>query len=75
MPNSPARWKAGYTKIVGGNSRAKKKDIAGSVLVTNKAFSTSTQELGSPNGGPAPVYNSSGQGPYDYNGAVNPYEP
>jgi hypothetical protein len=75
MPNSPARWKRGYTKVVDGNSRAKKKDVAGSVLVTNKAFATSAQELGSPNGGPAPIYNGSGQGPYDDYGAVNPYEP
>lgn len=64
MPNNPARFKAGFIKVPGGTLKAKKRDVVSSLRVVNKAFVTSAQESGSPNGGPAPTYSGGGGGDF-----------
>lgn len=60
MPNNPARHKAGFVKVPGGTLKAKKRDVVSSLRVVNKAFVSSAQEAGSPNGTPGPTYQGGG---------------
>lgn len=62
MPNNPARLRKGYEPDLSGQRRMKRRDVAGGLRVINKVFAASGAELGSPNGGPSPVYSGSGSG-------------
>jgi hypothetical protein len=59
MPNNPFRHKAGFVKVAGSLLKARRRDIISSVRVSNRAFATASQEVGSPNGGPAPTFGGS----------------
>jgi hypothetical protein len=60
MPNNFARLRAGFIPVAKASVRAKRRDVATTVLVQNKGFAAASQELGSPNGGPGPTYSGGG---------------
>ena len=55
MPNNPIRFRRGYSAALSGERRMKRRNVASTIAVQNKARSYAGQELGSPNGGPALV--------------------
>ncbi len=60
MPNNLYRLKRGYIPVSGGLTKAKRRDIVGTLRVINRAFVQSGTEQGSPNGTPGPVYSGGG---------------
>lgn len=62
MPNNIFRFKRGFEKIDRASVKASRRDVVGSIAVTNRVFAAAGQELGSPNGGPSPTYSGSGGG-------------
>lgn len=62
MPNNPVRFRKGYQPDLSGQRSMKRRDVARSINVVNKVFAAAGTELGSPNGGPSPVYSGGGSG-------------
>ena len=62
MPNNPIRFRRGYSAALSGERRMKRRNVASTIAVQNKARSYAGQELGSPNGGPASIRTGGGGG-------------
>lgn len=71
MPNNPARFKAGYSPVVGGERKMKRREYTTSVRATNRIRSIT--DLGAVNGGPTAVAVSTPSAETPFDPAIDRY--